>query len=291
MNKVLLIIFIFTGLLTHAQQSYKITGVIKDQNKKVIGGVTVNLVPNKDTLPIGTTQTDQSGMYHFEKVPSGTYNIQATFIGLKSVVSSSFQLKGKLITIMGDLVMAPENQLLKTVTVVAANKTIESKDGKLVYNIDKSISASGSNAFDMVRRTPGITVDADENISLKGSAGVNIMVDGKMTYMTSGQLTTYLKSLPAENLNRIEVITTPSSEYDAAGNAGVINIVTKKMNKEGYALNFTGNGGAGRYVQTTDGLVGNIRTKTFNFFGSYTYNYNKSQPHELSHDQQCGNTD
>lgn len=127
-----------------------------------------------------------------------------------------------------------------------------------------------------LRKTPGVNVNQDENILLKGNANVNVMIDGKMTYLSAQQLTNLLKSMAAENITRIEVSSNPSSEFDAAGNAGIINIITKKMNRNGYALNLGALAGTGLYPQTTENVIGNIRTKHFNVFGSYDYNYKKS---------------
>ena len=104
---------------------------------------------------------------------------------------------------------------------------------------------------------------------LKGSPNVTVtvMVDGKLTYLSAQQLGTYLRGTPAEALARIEILTVPGAQYDAAGNAGIINIVTKKSTREGYALNLSAGAGTGRYPQTSETAVGNVKTQRFNLFG------------------------
>src|SRR5258706_11869814 len=100
------------------------------------------------------------------------------------------------------------------VSVLRPAKALEVKDGKLVFNVEKSISASGSTAFELLKKTPGISVDQDDNLVLKGSTTVTVLLDGKMTWLSPPQLSSLLKSMPAENLSRIEVIATPPSQYD-----------------------------------------------------------------------------
>ena len=268
------ILFLLFSSALSAQTA--VTGFVKDMVKKALPGATVALFRQPDSIAVAQTQTDSTGKYNFQVPSNDSYYIKATLIGTKSATSVVFKVADKTSIAVADILLMPQAVSLQTVTITAAGRPVEAKDGKLVYNIDKSLTAQGTTAFDQVRKTPGITVDAEENLALKGSSAVTIMIDGKLTYLGGQQLSTYLKSLPAENLARIEVMVTPSSQYDAAGNAGIINIVTRKSNRQGYAFNLRTGIGAGKWVQSTDGFVGNIRTKAFNFFGSYNYNYNHS---------------
>lgn len=276
MKNGLLILFIFFGFTAKGQQAAKVTGLVRDGQKNPLPGVTVTLFSTTDSIAIAETQTGNTGRFNFQAPSSGNFYITATFIGMQPATTAVFNISDNREVSLVDLIVTPQSKSLQNIIVTATNKPIEAKNGKLIYNIDKSLTAQGTTAFDQVRKTPGITVDAEENLTLKGSSAVTIMIDGKQTYLGGQQLSTWLKSLPAENLTRIEVMATPSSQYDAAGNAGIINIVTKKSSRQGYALNLRAGIGGGMYLQSTNGFVGNIRTKAANFFGSYNYNYNHS---------------
>lgn len=132
-------------------------------------------------------------------------------------------------------------------------------------------ATSGLTVFDLLKKLPGVTVDQNENISLRGSSGVNVLVDGKMTYLSGAQLTNYLKSISAEDINKIELNMTPSAEYDAAGNAGIINIVPKKNLQKGYAVDLRTGLTKGYYWMANENISASYRTKKFNLYGSLDY--------------------
>ncbi|MDR6340527.1 hypothetical protein HNQ91_003592 [Filimonas zeae] len=165
---------------------------------------------------------------------------------------------------------------LQGVKVTAGRRLLEAKKGKLVLNVDKSTAAAGSSAFDVLQRAPGISVDQNDHILLKGAGGVNVLLDGKMTYMSAQQLANVLKGMPAENIASIEIITMPGAEFDAAGNAGVINIITKKSNRPGYAVQLSSSLGAGHYLLHNQQITGNLRLQKMNFFGTLGYNQRKT---------------
>ena len=111
---------------------------------------------------------------------------------------------------------------------------IERKIDRTVINVDAAISNEGSTALEVLEKSPGVTVDKDGNISLKGKQGVMIMLDGKPSYLTGPELANLLRSMPSNNLDQIEIMTNPSAKYDAAGNSGIINIKTKKNKQKGF---------------------------------------------------------
>lgn len=273
----LIILIAIQATVVHAQNSVSVSGTVTDTAAAPLEGITIQLYSLPDSIIVSLKTTDSKGYYKFPLMKNNNYFIKASGVGYKSSYTQSFRITSDSnAVVLPKIILFVQEAYLKDVKVIASTNTIQAKEGKLIYNIDKSITAAGSTAFELVQKTPGVKVDADENLSLKGSTQINIMVDGKMTYLSSQQLTTYLKSLPAENLTRIEIITAPSSEFDAAGNAGIINIVTKKMNREGYALNVSAGFGAGKFVQHNEGFVGNIRTSKLNFFGSYNHSFNHS---------------
>jgi iron complex outermembrane receptor protein len=122
---------------------------------------------------------------------------------------------------------------LKAVTITATKPLIERKIDRTVMNVENSVLAAGNTAMEILERAPGVTVDKDDNISLKGKQGVTVMINDKLTYLTAAQLATLLRSTDGNTIKSIEIITNPSAKYDAAGNSGIINIKLKKNAQSG----------------------------------------------------------
>jgi outer membrane receptor protein involved in Fe transport len=252
--------------------------------RQPLPGATVRLVRLPDTATVAGTQTDARGRYTFRAVPGGHYEVRARAIGFAPGTAAFTVPAGTAAPLELPLLALREApQQLREVTVTAQQKAVEVSAGKVVYNIDQKVSAGGSSAFELLQRTPGVRVTQDDNLQLKGSPNVTVMVDGKLTYLSAQQLGTYLRGLPAEALARIEVLTTPGAQFDAAGNAGIINIVTKKSTRPGYALNLSTGAGTGRYPQTTQTAVGNYKTQHFNLFGNYSYHYKQTYLNRTSY--------
>ncbi|MBS1975445.1 MAG: outer membrane beta-barrel protein, partial [Bacteroidetes bacterium] len=161
---------------------------------------------------------------------------------------------------------------LKSIEVVGQKPFMEQKADRTVINVDASPASAGASAMDLLEKSPGVTVDKDGNISLKGKQGVMLMIDDKPTYMTAAQLAGYLKSLPASAIEVFEIMANPSSKYDAAGNSGIINIKTKKNKAKGFNGSLTLTHAQGVYPKPGGSVNLNVRTGKFNFFlnGGYT---------------------
>ena len=241
----------------------------------------MRLVRLPDSVVVSGTQTDATGRYQLAAA-AGAYRVRATAVGRKEFITSAFALQAEPLALPA-ILLHPDATQLREVTITAQQKAVEASAGKVVYNIDQKVSAGGSSAFELLQRTPGVSVTQDDNLLLKGSPNVTVMVDGKLTYLSAQQLGTYLRGTPAEALARIEILTTPGAQYDAAGNAGIINIVTKKSTREGYALNLSAGAGTGRYPQTSETAVGNVKTQRFNLFGNYSYHYKKTYLNRTSY--------
>jgi hypothetical protein len=260
-------------------------GQVQDAaTRQPVPGAMVRLVHLPDTATVAGSQADTAGRYEFRGLAAGRYEVRAQAIGLKPAASAAFTLvAGQAAQTIPPLLLRDNPQQLKEVTVVGEKKILEAEAGKLVYNIDQKVSAAGTSAYEVLQRTPGVSITQDDNIVLKGSPSVSVMLDGKLTYLSGSQLTALLKSMPAENLARVEVLTAPGAQYDAAGSAGLLNLVTKKSNRQGYALNLSAGAGTGRYPQTTETAVGNLKTRHFNLFGNYGYHYKKSYLNRTSY--------
>ena len=261
-----------------------LTGLVLDAQAQPVPGATVRLVHLPDSAVAAGTQADGAGRYAFGPVAGGRYLVRATGVGLREARSATFALPGPAgPLVLPALRLRPDATQLKEVTVTGQQKRVEVSAGKVVYNVAAQVAAAGTTAFDVLQRTPGVSVTQDDNIVLKGNANVTVLLDGKLTYLSPQQLSAFLKSTPAENLARIEVITAPGAQFDAAGSAGLLNIVTKKSTRQGYALNLTAGGGTGHNPQTTEALIGNVKTARFNLFGNYGYTYKHTYLHRTSY--------
>lgn len=262
-------------LSSQAQSGANITGSIKDGgNQKVVDAATISLLQSKDSALVKATIADQGGSFSFENVKEGTYLILATSIGHNKTYSQPISVNTNSTTIhVGVIQLTPADKNLKEVVVVSKKPFIERKLDKTIVNVDAAITNSGNTAMEVLEKSPGVTVDKDGNISLKGKQGVIIMLDGKPTYMSSQALANFLQSLPASNLDQIEIMTNPSAKYDASGNSGVINIKTKKNKQKG--MNGTVNLAyiQGIYSNTRNSFNINYRNNKFNAFATLSGNY------------------
>ncbi|MGF7079683.1 outer membrane beta-barrel protein [Mucilaginibacter sp. UYCu711] len=288
-NWAIIPLLLFLHLNTHAQSNpTAVIGKVADERQQPILGASIQLINMSDTSLIVSKTSNLAGEFKFMSVSPGRYHIRATFVGFSPRISDEFKVSGKPV-VLRPIIIAKATTALQGVVVNAVKQNVEMRNGRLIYNIEQSAAASGLSAFDLLRRAPGINVDQSGNLLLKGSNSVNVMLDGKMTYLTAQQMNNMLKGMGAEQINRIEVIAAPSVQYDAAGNAGIINIVTRKSNKEGYASNVSAGTTVGRYLLHSESITGNIKTRKFNFFGNLGYSYRHSYSEERSREEAINN--
>lgn len=178
-----------------------------------------------------------------------------------------------------------KTELIKEVVLNSKKKVFETDKGKLIFNVQNQATNAGQTALDILKKLPGVSVGQNDEIMFRGSAGVNIMIDGKMMYLSGNQLADYLKGMSAEDISKIEMITTPSAEFDASGNAGIINIVPKKNLKKGYAVDLRSSVSKGKYFMTNQNISASLRGKKISVHGIFDYN----TPHSFSQNQ-SGNT-
>ncbi len=243
----------------------KIDGIVGDEAKKPLFAATLTLLDARDSSTVKQTVSDKQGHFQFDQIREGRYLVRASSVGHSTVNSPVFDLKLPSLTLNG-LFLHTVSGELAAVSVIATRPFFEHLADKMVINVDASPVNAGSTAMDVLERSPGVTVDKDDNISLKGKQGVKIMIDNRPTYMSSAQLASYLKSLPASTIDQIELMTNPSAKYDAAGNAGIINIKTKKSKAYGFNGSATLSHSQGVYGKPGASLNLNYRHGNANFF-------------------------
>jgi len=166
---------------------------------------------------------------------------------------------------------------LSNVTVTSKKPMVEVKADKTILNVEGTINATGSNALELLRKSPGVSLDKDENISLAGKNGVQVYIDGRVTPLSGTDLAIYLKTLQSSQIESIELITNPSAKYDAAGNAGIINIRLKKNRSFGTNGSVNAGWNVGTYAKYNGGASLNYRNKKINIFSNYSFSYGPNQ--------------
>ncbi len=265
-----------------AQESRgKISVTVVNPQSAPIENATAELRNAKDSSLVKTSLTDKTGLGEFDKVRFGDYFIKVSMMNYKPQ-SSSFSLKENQPALqLPTISLAAGSNELAAVTVTGRKPFIQKLSDRIVVNVENSIVSAGSSAMDVLERSPGITIDQNDAISLRGRSGVIIMIDGKPSPMTGADLANYLKGLPSSAIERIDIITNPSSKYDASGNSGIIDIRMKKDQRMGINGTFTTGYGQGVYPKANIGSTFNYRNKKVNIFGNYNYAYRIGLNHLL----------
>ena len=266
-----LIFLLLASAFAANAQSQQIKGYTKDAQGTVVKGATVSLLAAKDSSIIKLAIAKEDGAYNFSNIKDGKYLLKASSVEYQPSFSAGFELAGNEIA-MPDIRLNKIPNNLKGVVVTAQKPMVEVKAEKMIVNVEGTINAVGSDALELLRKSPGVLVDKDDNLSLSGKNGVQIYIDGKPTPLGGQDLSSYLKSLQSSQIESIEIITNPSAKYEAAGNAGIINIRLKKNKSLGTNGSVNAGWNIGTYAKYNAGLSLNYRNKNLNIFGNYSYN-------------------
>jgi iron complex outermembrane recepter protein len=264
----------FLALSAYSNAQTLIKGSVREENSVPIEAASVSLLKGADTMAFKNTVSDKDGKFSFSSVNPGIYHIRITAIEHTTTNGADFSVSGTVKTLeLPVFSLKKQNSQLQTVAVVSKRPFVEQKSDRILVNVDASPANAGSSVMDILEKSPGVSVDKDGNISLKGKQGVTIMIDNRPTYMTSAQLATYLKGLPSSSIDQLEIMSNPSAKYDAAGNSGIINIKTKKNKAKGFNGSTTLTYTQGKYAKPGGSLNLNYRVNKFNVFfnGGYTY--------------------
>ncbi len=263
---------VLTTSQSFAQDKTTVSGDVKDNTGRALQAVTVSLLKAKDSSLVKADVTDDNGQFDITSLQSGHFLLSYTIVGFEKKYSEKFELQPGKSHHAGSVSLHSAPKKLQDVTVISRKPMIEIKADKTIFNVENSINATGSNALELLQKSPGIQVDNNENISMKGKTGVKVYVDGKMTQLNSKDLAAFLKSINSNDVEAIEMISNPSAKYDASGNAGIINIRLKKNKKFGT----NGSATLGLVQGVTpkgDGSVNlNYRDKKVNLFSNISGN-------------------
>ena len=262
-------------LIAQADESkkYFIRGMVTDDKSKPIPYSSILLYNAADSLQLSATASDDKGKFDFVVSP-GSYFLKISFLSYEERLIPGITIIEKDVE-LDSISLKAAIKVLGEVVVTSEKKLMELKLDKKVYNVSQDVSNIGANASEILENIPSVTVDIDGNVSLRGSQGVRILIDGKPSALTGTRSADALRNLQGAMIERIEVITNPSSRYDAAGETGIINIVLKKNKIRGFNGNFTGTTGYPSYVSAAYSI--NYRTQKMNLFSSFGTNYRKNK--------------
>jgi iron complex outermembrane receptor protein len=271
----------FIYLSVFAQDRGKITVVVVNERQLAVENATVELLRANDSVLVKAAVSDAAGVAEFEQVPYSQYLVRVTMVNHSTAFSSPINLSSSTPEIrLPALTLHPAPaSALREVTVTARKPFIQKLTDRIVVNVDNSLVNAGSSAFEVLERAPGVLIDGNDNISLRGRQGVIVMIDGKITPMSGADLVNFLRGLPSNSIERIDIITNPSAKYDAAGNSGIIDIRMKKDLRLGANGSFTAGYGQGIYPKANTGATFNYRNKKLNLFGNYNYAYRMNLNH------------
>ncbi|WBL42676.1 outer membrane beta-barrel family protein [Algoriphagus halophytocola] len=256
-----------------AKDLSKVSGTVKDQNGQAVPYANVALISTHDGSLVDGAVSDEEGKFLIETGKTGKVKLVISSIGFTAFESEAFELKSGLVKDFGSLSIQDEMTGLEEVTVKSSRPEIIIEPDKTTVNVEGTVMAEGSNALDVIGRSPGIYVDQDGNINLNGRSGATVMINDRLTYMSATELANFLRAMPAENIKSIEVINNPSSRFDAEGSAGVINLVLKKNTVDGIFGNVQlGSLYNGQWLPNT-GVALNVKKGKWSTNANLNYNH------------------
>ena len=255
-----------------ADGQHRIIGTVKDMDGKEIENAVLGLYSNLDSVLVKSTISDSSGHYTINEVDTGSYFLTCTTIEFGVRIGEMFTIN-ELVQeyVLMDFIISPSFIETKEVVVSGTRSFIEIKADKIIIRPESSITSAGASAWDVILRAPGVTVGANETISLRGKSGVEFYLDERPMFLGGEELINTLKAMPASAVETIEVITNPGARYDAEGGAGIIVIRQKKSKVKGWRGSFSSGFSQGFYSRTNQSFNVSSRFNKFNFYANGSY--------------------
>lgn len=243
-----------------------VVGVAKDEQSAPLPFANVVLFASADSSFIKGEVSRQDGRFGFQNLPAGSYYCQVSMVGLTAQNSAVFQLDGAPGEFNLGSITLSENTALQEVEIAASKSMIEVRADKVVFNVASTPSVSGTNGMELLSKAPGVTVDMDNNISLLGKSGVQIYINGRPSRLSGNDLAALLQNMNSDNIESVEIISNPSSKYEAEGDAGIINIILKKNVATGLNGNLTSSFQQGRFFRNNNGISLNYGSEKISAF-------------------------
>ena len=249
-----------------------ISGTVKDAGNKPVKYASIALLNFPDSLIIKSTTCNAEGAYRFTGVKNGKYILHASAIGYQTGNDLIIEIVAAK-SYHQDILLATATKTLADVKVLSRKPPIQIKADRTILNVAASINVTGSSVFELLAKVPGVRIVNNEDILLNGKRGLAVYLDGKLLQLQGREIIDFLQTLSSANIEQIEMITHPSARYDAAGNAGIINIRTKKNLNVGFNGSVTLTGIVTNYKPKGEGNTNlNYRQKQYSLYGTYSYN-------------------
>jgi iron complex outermembrane receptor protein len=274
LRHILLFICLLFVKISFAQQA-DISGKVTDEKDEPLPGVVSELRRESDSVLVKVNVTDTDGKFIFQNISAGKYYIKTSMIGFEMHKSPVFEFDGNAARQITVVKLKTSAVNLKEAQVTAIRPLVEVHADKTVFNVENSINSTGNTAYELLKKAPGVVVDNNDNISLKGKGGVLVQIDGKDMHMSQEELGDYLKTIQSVDVEAIDLISNPSSKYEAEGTAGIVNIRLKK--NKNYGMNGTISAGTSiaDFAKYNTSISINNRSKQLNIFSNYSNNWGK----------------
>lgn len=254
-----------------AAQQATITAIVIDEgSKEPVGFASAALLRQESKSYVSGMQTVDDGIVRFTGVAPGVYAIRISYVGYENQLKENITVEAGKTLNLGQILLKSAGELLEEVVVEGTPPAMEMGIDRKIFNVAQSTLSVGGTASDLLANVPSLQVDMDGTVSLRGSSSVRVLINGRESALAGSDVSRFLQSMPAASVERIEVITNPSSKYDAEGQSGIINIVLKKNTYVGF--NGSANASGGSYNNYMAGLNLNFRDEAFNYYGGYSFN-------------------
>jgi outer membrane receptor protein involved in Fe transport len=271
---ILLIGFAYTGIGQTAAKDSSVLVMVRNEKQEPVESSTIALIRTRDSMLIKTALSDEKGMALIHRVAPGEYRFEISFAGYQTYISKLYSI-GSTNTELLIFELSPLGSALQNITITVKRPLIERTKGKVLVNVDAAVTNAGATVLEVLEKSPGVTVDRNGSISLNAKSGVLVLIDDKQTFLSGTELANLLSSMSASQADQIELMTNPSAKYDASGNAGIINIKTKKNKQKGINGSLSLSYGQGRYPKSNNSFLLNYRQGKFNSFFNFSNGYNE----------------
>src|SRR5687768_16557954 len=271
-NTLIAVLFLSFSSLIAQNAETGITGRVVDEKNHPVSFATITLFNLTDSSLVKAAYSAEDGSFLINHIPAGTYYLNISFVGYDTYLLTPVAVENNSVSQLNQIAISPFETELGEVVVTTSRPLVEVKPDKTVFNVEGSTNAIGNNALELLRKAPGVVVDNNDRLMLIGKSGVKVYIDGRQSILSGDDLANYLKSLQSTQIDNIEIITQPSSRFEASGNAGIINIRLIRDKSLGTNANISLGYNQAIHGKFNGNVNVNTRSKYLNVFGNYNYN-------------------
>jgi iron complex outermembrane receptor protein len=270
----LIFTFFIACIFNNLQAQSTISGKLQDDTGEVLMFANVALYNSADSSLVKVESSSENGDFTLSQIAFGSYFFKVTFVGYEDYALDSIEVNSKDTLNLGVIILKSISLGIEGVTISAERQMVVVKADRTVFNVEGTVNNVGTDAVSLLRKAPSVTVDNNDNIAVLGRSGVIVYINGKRLPLAGDDLSNYLKNITSDQIDRIDIITSPGAKYEAEGNAGIIDIILKKDANLGANGSLSASFTQGRKTRYNVNSTGNYRNKKVNIYGSFGYNSN-----------------